>query len=100
MAALVGDSRKRSSTAGSTELEEEEDRIVLLSGEGLSNVNTDSEMSDDNHEESVLKLIKSNEYSSGIEYSRRQLVARKSKHVYRKYCTQRYVDYDYKEVAT
>ncbi len=89
MAALSGDTRQRSSTEGSHE-EDLEDRIILLSGEDMSNVNTDSEMSDDNREESGLKLIKQTSYSS-IEYSKKQMIARKTKHIYSIYCTPRYV---------
>ena len=84
----VGDTRKRSNTGGSSD-DLYEDRIVLLSGEDQSNLNTESEVSDDNQEDSgSLKLIKPDhafpETVSG-KYTRKERLKR----LHRRYYTHR-----------
>ena len=97
MAASVGgDTRKRSNTSGSSE-ETYEDRIVLLTGEDLSNINTESEVSDDNQDDSgSLKLIKSNHsFLEAGGNSRREKFTLQSKRLRTRYCTQRFAIYSH-----
>ncbi len=83
----VGDTRKRSNTGGSSD-DLYEDRVVLLSGEDLSNLNTESEVSDDNQEDSgSLKLIKpAHAFPETVSnYTKKERLKR----LHRRYCTHR-----------
>ena len=85
MAASLGETRKRSNTAGSTD---EEERVVLLSSEDvLLEANTDSNVSDDNQEDSEIQFIKPKVNSEAGSLSRKKSFARGTKRLYRNYCT-------------
>ena len=83
----VGDARKRSNTGGSSD-DAYEDRIVLLSSEDRSNLNTDTEVSDDNQEDDTgSQLIKAHSFTEtdSSHYTRKE----RAKRLYGRYCTHR-----------
>lgn len=84
MAANLGDARKRSNTGGS---DDSEDRVVLLSGEDMSNVHSESELSDNNDDGHSTKLI-----SEKAEiFTKDRSVLQSIRHFYKYYCPQRYI---------
>lgn len=79
---IVGDTRKRSNTGGS---EDSEDRVVLLSGEDMSNVHSESDLSDNNEDCHSKKLISEKPEI----FSQNRSVRQNMRRLYNYYCPQR-----------